>query len=521
MVMTGTKRFHWVLCAVLALAVAACSKGGGEAETAENRSGAAAQDVRTAAGADSTALCPAHAAPASLCFICDGSLRDSKRLWCAEHARYEDRCWLCHPELRDASRIYCEEHGLYEDECFLCHPELRTSNDAPANDGVATGLMCKEHGVPEAECGICHPDLAANLSPGQGLKIRFPSGVSAARAGVAAEPLGAHAGADVFTATGELDYNMNRLARIATPVDGVVKSVHSDVGAAVQSGMALVSVSSPRVAEVRSELIRALSEEEVAAQARKRQEQLFEQKVSSARELDDARARHESARAVTQAARQTLRDLGLSEEDVERFARNEHNESLLPLRAPFPGTVVDRSVALGDVVEAGDALFVVADLDVMWLKLSVTEAEAVRLRVGDRVDVRVDSLERELAGRVTWISAGLDPATRMAQVRAEIPNLDRRLRAGTFVTARVVTSDDRSEMSIDRDAVHLIDGRRFVFVRLSDDLYELRAIDARPASGDRVVVLAGLDMSDVVVTKQSYLVKSEFQKSRLGAGCVD
>src|SRR5689334_11570044 len=54
--------------------------------------------------------CP-HAAPKSLCFICNPALREKGRLWCEEHARYEDRCWLCHPELEDKKRLYCKEHS--------------------------------------------------------------------------------------------------------------------------------------------------------------------------------------------------------------------------------------------------------------------------------------------------------------------------------------------------------------------------------------------------------------------------
>jgi cobalt-zinc-cadmium efflux system membrane fusion protein len=106
-------------------------------------------------------------------------------------------------------------------------------------------------------------------------------------------------------------------------------------------------------------------------------------------------------------------------------------------------------------------------------------------------------------------------------VRAEIPNRDHALRAGTFVTARITARDDRSSLMIDRDSLYLIDGHNFVFVRRADDLYELRCVEARPVSADEVVLVAGLRGGEQVVTKRSYLVKSEFQKSRLGAGCVD
>ncbi len=417
--------------------------------------------------------------------------------------------------------LFCAVLALPLAACSEKSSQTATEDASAPADSSAAVTLCEEHGVDEDQCGICHPELAATLAPGEGLQIRFASATSATLAGIESTPLGSASSADAISAIGELGYNMDRLARITSPVDGVIKSVQTDVGATVGAGKALVSIASPHVAELRGELARAQAEELVASQNVAREEKLFEQKAVSAQELADARARHQSARAATRSARQSLRDLGLTEADMAAFMRDDADESGLALRAPFAGTVVERNATLGDVVKSGDVLFQVADLDVMWLTLAVTETDAAHMRVGSRVDVRVESLQRDFAGRVTWISSNLDEATRMARVRAEIPNRDHVLRAGTFVTARISTADNRSSLTIDRDSVYRIDGRNFVFVRLSDDLYELRCVEARPASADRVVLLAGVSTGEQVVTKQSYLVKSEFQKSRLGAGCVD
>jgi cobalt-zinc-cadmium efflux system membrane fusion protein len=406
---------------------------------------------------------------------------------------------------------------------------ISRKNDGAGHDGASTAdsstaasdaLLCAEHHVPEDECGICHPELAAALEPGQGLKIRFASAQSAALAGIEAPSPGSVAGGDVIRAVGELGYNTDRLARITSPVDGTVRSVNGDVGTNVAAGTALASIASPAIAELRGELARAQSEELVAAENAAREERLFEENAVSAQELSGARARHQSARAATRAARQSLRDLGLTESDVEAFMRDD-GESGLGLRAPFAGTVVERHATLGDVVKNGDVLFEVANLDGMWLTLAVTEADAAHVHKGARVDLRVDSLKRDFSGRVTWIASNLDEATRMVRVRAEIPNPGHVLRAGLFVDARISTSDDRASRELDRDSVYLIDGHNFVFVRLEDDLYQLRRVETRASDSGHVRVIAGLDAGDRVVTRQSYLVKSEFQKSRLGAGCVD
>src|SRR5690606_19597274 len=120
--------------------------------------------------------------------------RDPNRLWCNEHGLYEDECVICHPELasnavplnepRDPNRLWCGEHGVYGDECVICHPELASKFGGRGHVAADGGLFCNEHGVAELECGICHPEQLSNLAPGEGLKVRFASEASPAKAGV-------------------------------------------------------------------------------------------------------------------------------------------------------------------------------------------------------------------------------------------------------------------------------------------------------------------------------------------------
>jgi cobalt-zinc-cadmium efflux system membrane fusion protein len=109
----------------------------------------------------------------------------------------------------------------------------------------------------------------------------------------------------------------------------------------------------------------------------------------------------------------------------------------------------------------------------------------------------------------------------MAKVRAVVPNPERMLRAGMYVTAAVQLGDVESALLLDRGSVHQFGGNPFVFLQIAPDLYEVRRIEVGRRQGDQVTVTDGLKRGDHVVVAQSYLVKSEFQKSRLGAGCAE
>jgi cobalt-zinc-cadmium efflux system membrane fusion protein len=516
---------------LLALLIVAC---GGDAEN-KSETEIAAATAQAAPNSDESAsqsagvLCFAHGVAATQCFICDTALREPGRLWCREHACYEDRCFECHPELRDKNRLYCEEHGLYEDECFLCHPELKIEESSayPPETGrgltpsASDALFCGEHNVPEAECGICQPTLADDLQPGQGLKIRLPSMASETKANIVTRHPQPGPARSTVHAVGELRFNQNRLVRITPLTDGVVRRVHVDLGHEVKRGQVLAELTSPKIAESKAGLLKAVAEEKVSSEALSRKRELFDKELSSAQDLYDAEARHTTARASLRAAEQMLLDLGFDRQTLERIVSEQEAKSNLPLVAPFAGTVIERHATVGELVTTGDPMFSVTDLSTLWLSLAVSERDVVSLRVGQRVEIRSPTLDGEIAGEVTWISSQLNETTRMAEVRAEVANPAATLRAGMFVDASIIVGESSVSLLVPRDVVHRFGGKPFVFVRLAGDLYELRRVEARTASGNLTAVTAGLTDRDLVAMELSYLLKSEFQKSRLGAGCVD
>lgn len=516
-----------LLAASFALLFTACSKEVGTQDKTDLAAAPvpAVSNRSAATEPAKEALCLAHGVAAGQCFICDVELRDPGRLWCSEHARYEDRCWICHPELRDANRVYCEEHGLYEDECFLCHPELEleeSSTDFPEIGVAGThALFCNEHNVPEVECGICQPALADNLRPGQGLKIRLPSAASENKANIVArEPQAGPAGSSVH-AVGELRFNLNRLVHITPLADGIVRRVHVDLGQEVTQGQVLAELASPQIAEAKAELLRAVAEESVASDLFTRERDLFDQKLIADQRLRDVQARHATARANLRAAEQRLLDLGLDRQTLEQVVSEQETSSVLELTAPFAGTVIERDAVVGNVVGMGDPMLKVADLNTLWLSLAVSERDVPRLRLGQRVVIRSRTLDDDVTGEIAWISSQINETTRMAQVRAEVENPGGSLRAGMFVDATIDLGENVASLLVPRDTVHRFGGHPFVFVRLAGDLYELRRVETAPASHDLMAVTAGLTERDRVAVERSYLLKSEFQKSRLGAGCVD
>ena len=464
--------------------------------------------------------CARHDLPVSECFICDPGLREPGRLWCVEHDRYEGRCFVCHPELEDPGRLWCSEHNLYEDECTLCHPEL--GDAARPSAAVGDELECQEHRVPEQECGICHPELAAALEPGSGLKIRFESARSADMAGVkTARPVLASDLPDTAVLA-RVTYDQNHFARVTPLAGGVVRQVLADVGQSVSRGDHLATLGSPEIARVKSEYLSARAAGALKLTIFKREQRLVAQKISAQQDYDQASAEYEIAKNTTAMARQQLLNFGLTEQAILLLEQSGSASSVLEILAPFSGTIVDRHAVSGEVVAPGDALFKIADLSSMWLELSIPEDELSSISVGQPLVWTFDAQPGlEVSGRLTWVSTSVDEESRMVKGRAVVPNPDRLMRHGMFGQAHLRTESASDALYVPADAVQQIDGFPFVFAPLADDLFELRRVALGGRGGAGVAIVAGLNPEEEIVVTHSFTLKSEFLKSRLGAGCVD
>lgn len=463
-----------------------------------------------------------HNADKARCFICDPSLRDSKRLWCKEHNSYEDRCFICHPELQDKSRLYCKEHSLYEDECFLCHPELASpaGKSQNAKPDAGPSQICKEHGMTEQECGICHPELLAALNAGDGLKIRFESGQSAEKAGITtALPDSAFVkGGISFPARTAL--NENATAVVTARYGGVITGVKVDLGTAVGKGQVLATISSPEFAQTIAEFRSTENEARLKETDYLREKDLFEKKVSSRQELDNASALYHRARNAFEVFRQQLVNAGFAPGDLSRLLEQSAVLSDFILRAPVSGTITQRSASVGQTVGPETPIVTIVDLSSLWIHASVPASMGARLAPGNAIQVAFDAGALHSA-KINWVSPEVDLASGTVKIRAQLKNPKQSLKSGMFCRAFLEGQGGGRLLAIPQDALANIDGIEVVFVRLESDLYEVRRVAQEGVVDGRAMIADGLKSSDRVVVGGTFVVKSEFLKSRLGAGCTD
>jgi cobalt-zinc-cadmium efflux system membrane fusion protein len=154
--------------------------------------------------------------------------------------------------------------------------------------------------------------------------------------------------------------------------------------------------------------------------------------------------------------------------------------------------------------------------------ISIPESNLSHVKDGQDVELVVDALPgRTFAGKITWISAQVNDHTRMTQARAEVPNTDGLLRDKMFARAHILSRSTDKALIIPLSALQNIEGKQVVFIKISDNLFEARVIQAGGRKEGQLEVLSGLKADEPVVINHSFALKSQLLISRLGAGCVD
>ena len=231
---------------------------------------------------------------------------------------------------------------------------------------------------------------------------------------------------------------------------------------------------------------------------------------------EDALNKLQSAESDLAATRQRLILYGMPAARVNGLRSSSQVTSELSVPAPTSGTVTARSVNVGEVVEANKELMSITDLSTVWVIAQVYENDVARLRVGGGASVTSDAFPNRLfRGHVTYIDPQLDPTTRTAKVRVELPNPNHVLKIGMYVRVALAATGnaERTVPVVPASAVQNINGQQIVFVPTSDpNVFELRPVRLGVESGGRYQVLEGLTVGDKVVTNGSFALRAEWLK---------
>lgn len=220
-------------------------------------------------------------------------------------------------------------------------------------------------------------------------------------------------------------------------------------------------------------------------------------------------AKNGKQEGLAAAAAKKLSLLGVSDKQLAAITAQNAPIEHLPFTSPASGSIIEKDVVEGDAVSAGQRLFRIAALDRVWVEADVYEADLARITKGQAATITLGYLPgRSFAGKVTFIYPYLDPATRTARVRVELPNADLALKPDMFADVSFHV-DLGPRLQVPVSSVIYTGPQRIVFVDQGGGQLARREVTIGARAGDLVEIVTGVAEGEQVVSAGNFLVASE------------
>ncbi|MGE5892895.1 MAG: efflux RND transporter periplasmic adaptor subunit [bacterium] len=296
---------------------------------------------------------------------------------------------------------------------------------------------------------------------------------------------------------GRIDYDEKRLATITTKFEGWIEKLYVDyTGREVRKGEPLAEFYSPELFATQQEFLNVLKWKEKAQEG-------------SVRDRETSRMLSHDADAIIEAARQRLRLMDISDEQIREIETTGKVVKTLTLVSPVDGTVIQKAAVLGMRVMPGEKLFDIADLSRVWIMADIYEYDLSLVREGDSAAIRLSYYPgKEFTARIEYVSPELSAETRTVKVRFSFPNPGGRLKPQMFTNVELRIGMGK-RLAIPEDAVIDTGERQIVYIDKGDGYFEPREVTLGLRADGMVEVLKGLRPKEKVASAANFLIDSE------------
>lgn len=341
-------------------------------------------------------------------------------------------------------------------------------------------------------------------------------------------------------------FNTEAMAHVGSPLRGRAVEVKVRLGDAVKAGQELVIIESPELGEAQADylqkktaVITAGPAVDLSKIAWEWARGLYEQSQGISltevqrreAEYKAAVANVKAAEAAAMASENRLHLLGMKQDEVATLASTSEIAPRHAVKAAIEGQVVQREVTLGELVGPDrEALMILADTRSLWVLADVPEVKLPGIAVGAKAWITIGSTTArteggnvpKFEGTVSFIAPLVDPTTRTAQVRIDVPaSLDNglTLKPGMFAQAEIVASlpggeDPAPVVAVPDEAIQTVEGGPAIFVPVANEpnTFAKRAVTIGKPVGGLIPIHAGLVEGERFVIAGTFILKAELGK---------
>jgi cobalt-zinc-cadmium efflux system membrane fusion protein len=317
---------------------------------------------------------------------------------------------------------------------------------------------------------------------------------------------------------GEIVVNPDRLAHVVPRVAGVVREVTKNLGDLVTAGETLAILDSRELADAKAFYLAALKRVEIARINLRREEGLWRKRISSEVDYLEVKKTIAETEIELHSAEQKLHTFSLSDDAVAKLpSQQDMSYTRYELKAPFNGTIIEKHIALGELVKDDKDVFVIADLSTVWVNVQVYQKDLLSVRKGQRVVISAGKTVPDAAGTIAFMEPIAGSETRTSRAHVVLPNPNGVLRPGLFVTAKLAVEETAIPVLIPKTALITEGGKTNVFVE-EDEGFKLQPVTTGRGNDTHLEVVSGMRAGQKYVAAGGFTLKAQMSKGAFGDG---
>jgi Cu(I)/Ag(I) efflux system membrane fusion protein len=295
----------------------------------------------------------------------------------------------------------------------------------------------------------------------------------------------------VIRTVGRVDYDEKRIVTVSPKIGGWIEDLFVDfTGKYVMKGEPLLTIYSPELVSTQEEYL-------IALRAKK--------DLAKSPFLEVAG----SGNSLAESAKRRLKLWDISDDQIKALEESGQIKKTLTLHSPFSGFVLEKAAYNGMNVMPGMALFKLADLAVVWLYADIYEYELPFIRLGQQASVQLSYIPGEtFTGKAIYIYPSLNPETRTAKVRFEIPNPQGRLKPEMYANVEIKVHLGQ-KLAVPEGAIIDTGLRQIAIIDKGSGYFEPREVKVGAKVDNYYEVIKGLKAGERVVTSANFLIDSE------------
>jgi membrane fusion protein, heavy metal efflux system len=322
----------------------------------------------------------------------------------------------------------------------------------------------------------------------------------------------------VLQVPARVESDARRIARVGSPVSGRILRLLAFEGSYVRAGTVLATLHSTDLSQAQLSLVKAHAQQAVDQASAKRAEQLVAADVIGRAELERREAERLQTDAEAASYRTQLRGLGMGEGQIRQLESTGKLNAEYAIVAPRSGTLLERKITIGQVVQPADEAFTIADLSVVRIVANVPEEEGSGLRAGMPVNVHIPALPAsKLSGSLSYVAPVVNPQTRTIEVRMDVPNSGGLYKPDELATM-TLTGKAEPKLTVPVTAVVREENKDYVFVETGPGRFKMREVTLGDEQDERRVVQAGVTANDRIVTDGAFHLNNQRKQNAIKGG---